>query len=51
MILSDLLGCAVYGEDWVGWVTDVRFVLDEISTDQAMPPARLRTRATGRCTA
>ena len=41
MILSDLLGSAVFGENRVGWVTDVRFVLDQVSTDQAMPVARL----------
>jgi hypothetical protein len=41
MILSDLLRSEVYGEERVGYVTDVRFVLDEVNTDQAMPPARL----------
>ena len=41
MILSDLLGSEVYGPDRVGYLTDVRFVLDEISADQPMPAARL----------
>jgi hypothetical protein len=41
MILSDLLGAAVYAKDRVGHVTDVRFVLEGSSTDQPMPPARL----------
>jgi hypothetical protein len=41
MNLSDLLTAEVYGEDRVGYVTDVRFVLDENSTDQPMPTARV----------
>jgi hypothetical protein len=40
MILSDLLGAVVYGEEPLGHVTDVRFVL-EGSSNQPMPPARL----------
>jgi hypothetical protein len=41
MILSELLAAEVYGEERLGHVTDVRFVLEGDSTDQAMPPARL----------
>ena len=42
MILSSLLGGRVFaGDEPVGYVTDVRFVLDEQSSDQPEPPARL----------
>ena len=41
MILSELLAAEVYSEERLGHVTDVRFVLEGDSTDQAMPPARL----------
>jgi len=41
MILSDVLGAEVYGDDRLGHVTDVRFVLGDGSSEQAMPQARL----------
>ena len=41
MILTELLAAEVYGEQRLGHVTDVRFVLGSGSTDQPMPPARL----------
>ena len=41
MILSDLLGSEVFGPRFIGYVSDARFVLDEISTDQPTPIARL----------
>ena len=41
MILTDLLGSRVFGPDFLGYLTDVRFVLDPPSTDQPMPKARL----------
>jgi hypothetical protein len=41
MILSDLLGAEVYGEEPLGHVTDVRFVLEGDSSNQPMPRARL----------
>jgi hypothetical protein len=41
MILTDLLGSKVFGPDFLGYVTDARFVLDPPSSDQPMPPARL----------
>ena len=41
MILTDLLGSRVFGPDFLGYVSDARFVLDPPSTDQPMPTARL----------
>ena len=41
MILTDLLGSEVFGPRFLGYVSDVRFVLDETSTDQPTPSARL----------
>jgi hypothetical protein len=41
MILTDLLGSRVFGPDFLGYVTDARFVLDPLSSDQPMPKARL----------
>jgi hypothetical protein len=41
MILTDLLGSEVFGPRFLGYVTDARFVLDEASTDQPTPTARL----------
>ena len=41
MILTDLLGSEVFGPRFLGYVTDARFVLDEDSTDQPTPTARL----------
>jgi hypothetical protein len=41
MILTDLLGSKVFGPDFLGYVTDARFVLDPPSSDQPMPTARL----------
>jgi hypothetical protein len=56
MILSDLLGAEVHfpkqaagatpagvapHTDRIGWVTDVRLLLDQVGTDQAMPRARV----------
>jgi hypothetical protein len=41
MILTDLLGSRVFGPDFLGYVTDARFVLDPPSSDQPMPAARL----------
>jgi hypothetical protein len=41
MILTDLLGSEVFGPEFLGYVTDARFVLDPPSTDQPMPTARL----------
>jgi hypothetical protein len=41
MILTDLLGSEVFGPEFLGYVTDARFVLDPLSTDQPMPIARL----------
>ena len=41
MILTDLLGSEVFGQEFLGYVSDVRFVLDETSTDQPTPIARL----------
>jgi len=41
MILSDLLGSEVFGPRLIGYVSDARFVLDETSTDQPTPIARL----------
>ena len=41
MILTDLLGSEVFGPHFLGYVSDVRFVLDTPSTDQPTPNARL----------
>jgi len=41
MLLSDLLGAEVFAPRFIGFVSDVRFVLDPTSTDQPTPPARL----------
>lgn len=41
MILSDLLGSRVYGGDFLGYVSDARFLLDEQNFDQPTPTARL----------
>ncbi len=41
MILTDLLGSKVFGPEFLGYVTDARFVLDPPSSDQPMPTARL----------
>ena len=41
MILTDLLGSRVLGPDSLGFVSDVRFVLDPVAIDQPMPRARL----------
>jgi hypothetical protein len=41
MILTELLGSEVFGPEFLGYVTDARFVLDPPSTDQPMPKARL----------
>ena len=41
MILTDLLGSEVFGPEFLGYVTDARFLLDPPSTDQPMPTARL----------
>jgi hypothetical protein len=41
MIATDLLGSEVFGPRFVGYVSDLRFVLDESSTDQPTPTARL----------
>lgn len=41
MLLTDLLGSEVFAPRFVGFVSDVRFVLDATSTDQPTPPARL----------
>ena len=41
MILTDLLGSRVFGPEFLGYVTDARFVLDPPSADQPMPIARL----------
>ena len=41
MIATDLLGSEVFGPRFVGYVSDLRFVLDEPSADQSTPVARL----------
>src|SRR5689334_13870826 len=41
MLLTDLLGSKVFGPRFVGFVSDVRFLLDPVSTDQPTPPAQL----------
>jgi hypothetical protein len=41
MIATDLLGLEVFGPRFVGYVSDLRFVLDESSSDQPTPTARL----------
>lgn len=41
MILTDLLGSRVLGPGFLGFVSDVRFVLDPATNDQPMPRARL----------
>jgi hypothetical protein len=41
VILTDLLGARVLGPSFLGFVSDVRFVLDPVATDQPMPRARL----------
>jgi hypothetical protein len=41
MLLSDLLGAEVFAPRFVGFVSDVRFILDPTSTDQPTPTARL----------
>jgi hypothetical protein len=41
MLLSDLIGSEVFAPRFVGFVSDVRFVLDPTSTDQPTPAARL----------
>lgn len=41
MLLSDLLGSEVFGPRSVGFVSDVRLLLDESSTDQPTPPAHV----------
>ena len=41
MILNDLLGSEVFGPEFLGYVTDARFLLDPPSSDQPMPKARL----------
>jgi len=41
MILTDLLGSEVSEREFLGYVSDARFVLDEVSGDQPTPTARL----------
>jgi hypothetical protein len=41
MLLTDLLGSEVFAPRFVGFVSDVRFVLDAVSTDQPTPTTRL----------
>ena len=41
MILTDLLGSEAFGREFLGYVSDARFVLDEASSDQPTPTARL----------
>jgi hypothetical protein len=41
MLVSDLIGSEVFAPRFVGFVSDVRFVLDPTSTDQPTPAARL----------
>jgi len=38
MILTDLLGSEVFEREFLGYVSDARFVLDETSGDQPTQP-------------